>query len=213
MSSPRLVAAAARASVAFMFLAWLVTRPAVAALIPLSRDELAVGTLAGLPLAAFLAVLLAFRAPSAGGWRRGGVAASVALALPFAILSASGTRADDEPVGPAPESAGEAVVSEEEGEPGGRAYRLRVRGLHPLVEDPKGGPARVEIGARMEHTEAGCVVIEARLVDEATDRTLWQRTYRSEGGSPDDIRRVVAEALRDAMRLTREGVGDDAQEI
>jgi hypothetical protein len=213
VSSPGLVTAAARAIAAFLLLAWLVTRPAVAALIPLGRDDVAAATLAGLPLAAFFAVLAALRARSTGGWRRGAVAASVALAVPFAVLSASGTRADEQAGGSASEPAVEAVAPEEEGEPGGRAYRLRVRGLHPLVDDPPGGPARVEIGARMGHAEAGRVLIEARLVDEATDRTLWQRTYRSEGGSPDAIRRVVAEALRDAMRLTREGVGDDGQEI
>lgn len=94
-----------------------------------------------------------------------------------------------------------------------QAYRLRVRGLHPLVRPEGAAPARVEIGARMVGDGTGRVVVDARLMDEHSGEVLWEREYPDTGASPDEIRKVVAEALRDAMRLTREGAGGEGQRI
>jgi len=214
VSGPRLVGAALRAGIVFLLLAWLVTRPAFQGLLPLDRWSVATCALAGLPLAALVAVLITLRRGTRGGWRRGAAASALALAVPAAILASAGGRGP----GPGDDPAGASGVEtrlEEPDEAGGgaRAYRLRVRGLHPLVEESDGGPARVEIGARMDEAGSGCVIIEAQLLDEGSGRALWRKAYRGEGNSPAEIRKVVAEALREAMSLTREGAGGEGRSI
>jgi len=208
------VGAGLRAGIVFLLLAWVVTRPALQGILPLDSWGIAKCALVGLPLAALVAALITLRRGTRGGWRRGAVASAVALAVPVAILAASGGHAPGTLDGRADEARAEALTASfEEAESGGRAYRLRVRGLHPLIEEARGGSARVEIGARMDEAGSGCVIIEAQLLDEASGRTLWQKAYRGEGATPSEIRRVVAEALREAMSLTREGAGREGRTI
>ena len=214
MNAPRSIGAALRAGTVFLLLAWLITRPPVQGLLPLDRWSVAACTLAGLPLAALGAALITLRRGTRGGWRRGAAVSALALAVPAAILGASGGQPPgtiDDPAGAPGIEARLAGLDAPDG--GGRAYRLRVRGLHPLIEESGGGPARVEIGARMDETGSGCVIIEAQLLDEASGRSLWSKAYRGEGSSPAEIRKVVAEALREAMSLTREGAGGKGHSI
>jgi hypothetical protein len=209
-----MVGASVRAGIAFLLLAWLVTRPAAQGIVPLDSWGVAKCALAGLPLAVLVASLITLRRGTRGGWRRGAAASLVALAVPVAILAASGGHAPG-PSDTEVEADGiEAVATGlEEGEGGGRAYKLRVRGLHPLIEEAGGAAARVEIGARMDEDDAGCVIIEAQLLDERSGRTLWSKAYRGDGATPAEIRKIVAEALREAMSLTREGAGGQGQTI
>ena len=219
MTGRRLLGAGLRAGIVFLLLAWVVTRPGMQGFLPLDSWGIAKCALVGLPLAALVAALITLRRGTRGGWRRGAVASAVALVVPAAILATSGGHAPGTMDGRADEARADEPRAEalttsfEEADSGGRAYRLRVRGLHPLIEEAQGGRARVEIGARMDEAGSGFVIIEAQLLDEASGRTLWQKAYRGEGSTPSDIRKIVAEALREAMSLTREGAGREGRTI
>lgn len=139
--------------------------------------------------------------PAGGGSiRLRGLGLCAALAAAALVAGRDGAPTPAPPGDAA--SGGGVEASESAPAPG---YRLRIRGLHLPPEGAEARPARVEIGAAAAPGTPSALVVEARLLDEASGRVLWERVYRVEGEGQETLQRAVSRALRDAMERTREG--------